>query len=245
MFQALFYCLQVALSIGLPIFCMKKFTKDQKAEKRTFLHGALAYLIFGAVISSVVLTLIESALDITSPLLINTWLYCFFNGFVLTACLSLGRVIWIKAIMKKAKSKVDGLVFGTGSALAATTVAYGISGIVSVVFSIMKLMKSTKLIPVIFQSTAEIVVQGSAYTTFLITLQALLVCALEISVAAVFFTSLKGLNSKAFTVPAFIFQVAALSILSSPLSFEIRLIITAAIVLFSTGICWVCTLKKE
>lgn len=244
MFQAIFYALQIAVALILPIVCLKKLGGNTKSAKKAFFQGIYAYLIFGALLSSVSESVVETSLPMLSPFRLNPWLSALLSGIVLTLCLSIGRAIWVKSALKKLNEKSDALSFGAGSAFAATAIIYGLSGIVSFVFSIMKAVNSTKAVPVVFESTAEIVAQGTAYTAFLSTLQALLICALEICISAIFFTSLKKLSHKALIIPAIISFFAVHFFLRCPLELEIRLIICAGIVLLTSGICWVCTKKK-
>lgn len=245
MIQAFFYCIQVAVAIILPLVCLRKFRKNSKAKSKSFLHGIYVYVLFSAVLNSVVQVLIETSLPITSSLLINPWVSAVFNGAVLTACLTIGRIIWVKGVMSNADTKNDGLVFGAGYAFAMNTVTYGLSGIVSVIFSIMNALESTAAIPSVFETTAKIVVGGTSYTVFLITLQSLVLCVLEISISAIFFTSLKKLNSTALIFPAILASVAAYTFLEVPLSLEVRLIIVAVITLLISGLCWYCTKKEK
>lgn len=244
MIQAFFYCLQVAVALALPIFCFRKFNKNTKGKNRSFSHGIYVYLIFTALLNSVVQVIIETSLPIDSSLLINPWASAIFGGVVLTVFVSLGRIIWIKGVMKKEREKNDGLVFGAGYALAMNAVTYGLSGIVSVVFSVMNALDSTSAVPSVFETTAKIVANGSSYTVFLITLQAIILCVLEISLSAIFFTSLKQLSNSALVLPAILASAAAYTFLEAPLSLEIRLIIVAVITLLISGLCWYC-IKKE
>ena len=242
MFEALFYALQTAVAIALPLIIKARIDKHE-AAKKTFGAGIIVYLLF-AVINSVVQVVIINSLEITSAVIMNPWVSAIFSGCIFTVCLTVGRIIWIKYIMKKADKKVDGLVFGTGYSLAMCIVTYALSGIVSCIFAVMKALESTKAVPSVFHTTAQIVADGNVYTIFLITLQLILLCVLEICISAILFTSIKKLSGGAFFLLAVLFSTVAHTFLESPLETEIRLIILAVTTILSAAVCWRCT-KKE
>ncbi len=244
MLEALFYALQTAVAIALPLVIKAWLEKSEKAQKGSFGAGITVYLLFGALINSVLQVLVTSSVDITSVLIMNPWVSAIFSGCVLTVCLTIGRVIWIKYVLKKANNKTDALVFGTGHGLALGIVTYALSGAVSTVFAVMKATQSTKAVPSIFEGTAQLVAEGSVYTVFLITLQCVFLIVLEICISAVFFTSLKELNNKGFAVLAFLASAVAHTFLASPLTMEVRIIILAAVALLMSGLCYRCTKKK-
>ena len=244
MFEALFYALQTAIAIALPLVIKSSLEKKQKAQKGTFASGIAVYLLWGALLNSILQVIVTNSVDITSPLIMNPWVSAIFSGCVLAVCTLAGRFIWIKWVMKKAENKTDALVFGTGYAFALGVITYALSGVVSTVFALMKAAESTKIIPEMFENTAYLVAEGSVYTVFLITLQAAFLIVLEICISAVLFTSIKNLNHKGFAVLSFLASAVAHTFISAPLSMEIRLIILFAVTLLMSGLCWHCT-KKE
>ena len=104
MFEALFYALQTAVAIALPLIIKARIDKHE-AAKKTFGAGIIVYLLF-AVINSVVQVVIINSLEITSAVIMNPWVSAIFSGCIFTVCLTVGRIIWIKYIMKKADKKL-------------------------------------------------------------------------------------------------------------------------------------------
>ena len=243
MLQTLFYAFQTAVAIALPLILKAKFDKNKTAHKSCFGGGIIVYFIFNAVLNSIIQVLIIDSTSMTSPLRVNPWVSAIFSGVTLSVFLAVGRFVWIKFFMKKAKEKTDALVFGTGYAFAMSLVTYAVSGIVCTVFAVMKAIDSTKAVPAVFETTAKIVANSSAYTVFLVILQVALLCALEICISAIFFTSIKGLSNKALTIPVILASAVAHFFLETPLSIEIRTAILMAVTLLMAGLCWRCTQK--
>lgn len=244
MLKIIFYILQIAVALLLPLLFVRYSLKKENNGKSSIWHGVFVYLIFNAVCNSVLYAVIMMFIPVDSVLNLNLWLSAILSGILLTVTVTVGRIIWIKYVMKKHNTPNDAVMFGSGYALALNSVAYGVSGIVSLIFSVTQYIGKSTVVPTVFETTSKTVTADSLYTIFLTALQAALVCVFEISVSVICFFAVKKLKSKRYMFYAVVFPLVAYTALEIPLSLEWRLVIFSVMTFISAGIGWNCAIKK-
>lgn len=243
MLYAVFYAIQAAVAVALPIVFLAKYSKKYQSEKSSKGNGVAVFFIFGAAANSVLSLYITGMFKPSSPFVQNLWLSALVSAVINTVCVVLGKFIWFKFVMKEANSKHDAVMFGGGYATWFMVMSYAVSAIVSVVFALLNVFAKDTQISEILRDTYEIYASSSYYQIFLVTIQCVLLGACELFTSITLFGATKKQTSPLFFVAGTVLSFGIYFVPYIPLSLEINLIILAVITLLTSYTAYI-TYKK-
>lgn len=229
MLYAVFYAIQAAVAIALPIVFLEKYSKKYQCEKSSKGNGVAVFFIFGAAANSLLSLYITGMFSPSSPVVQNLWFSALVSAVINTFCVVLGKFIWFKFVMKEANGKHDAVMFGGGYATWFMVMSYAVSAIVSVVFALLNVFAKDTQISVILKDTYEIYASSSYYQIFLVTIQCVLLGASELFTSIILFGATKKQTNPLFFVAGTLLSFGIYFVPYIPLSLEINLIILAVI----------------
>ena len=112
--KLVYYILEAAFAICAIMLPIKLIKKNFSGNNRSIFYGACVYVLFSAILFSAVNTVATVQFKMDEVLLKSEIAYALVNAGILTVCASLGRLIWVKAVIKNEGEKGDSLLFGMG-----------------------------------------------------------------------------------------------------------------------------------
>lgn len=233
MLYAVFYAIQAAVAVALPIIFLVKYNKKQNVKKSYAKGGAAVFFIFGAAANALLSLYITGNFSPSSPFVQNLWLSAVVSAVINTICVLLGKTLWVKFVIKEANSKHDAVTFGAGYATCFMVLSYALSATVSVVFALLNSFANNPEISEILRGTYDIYASSTYYRIFLVTIQCVLLGACELFLTVTLFGGVKKKINPLVTFSAVVLSFGIYFVPYIPLNLEINLVILAVITLLS------------
>lgn len=239
MFKIIMYVISAVICIVLAVapivYIKRKFGGSLKRVK----DGVAACLIFSSLLNAVLYTVIAVGLSLEEKIDANGFTYAVTNAAVLTLCASVGRIIFVKAVIKKDNGTGDALLFGAGYSSCLVVVSYALSAVANAVISIMLYVNENSQIISVFNSNVMEISNTNLYTVFMGIVQMLLLFVFEGAISVVFYKALLSEYNKKWIFAAILVHlIGNAAIRYDGFSYTVAMVALLVITIIAVGIAY-------
>lgn len=237
--KLVYYILEVAFAICAIMLPIKLIKKKFSGNNRSIFYGAFVYVLFSAILFSAVNTVATVQFKMDEVLLKSEIAYALVNAGILTVCASLGRLIWVKAVIKNEGEKGDSLLFGMGYSTCFIIFGFVISSVANIIICIMALLGKDSAVSSVFADNISEIAGKDLYAVFLDMLMMVFMAVLEGAVSVVFYRVILSGDKKYWIPAAMLLQLLSNAIVRYyPLARADRIIILLILSIIAAGLAY-------
>ncbi len=239
----LYALLGVLTAVAPIVYIKRKFGGSLKRVR----DGVAVYFIFSAVINAVLYTVLSVGLKLSDKMEGSAIAFAVTSGLILTLCATLGRVIWLKAVVKEKGEDGDALLFGAGYSSAYMVLSYMVTAITNAVISVMYYLNENAEISTVFTSNINQIQNTDLYTLFLEIIQMLLIFVFETAISVVFYCVMLRKNNKKWLFAGILLHLLGSAVIRyNEISYSVIVIIFFVITVVSSGLAhWLLSEDKK
>ena len=230
------FVLKALTAFIIPAAAYIYLKRKYSARGKAFFGGVAVYVIFYCLIYTVLMAYLEVVAGVFDDME-GTVVKSGITIAAETLCVAVGYLVWFKAVMKREKQNVDGIMAGAGFSSCLMALGYGVSAVVNAIISAIYIKNQNESISVIFEENVAQVADSSALYHFYDLLIMLMLFITEIAFAVIFYRVLKFGDKKLWLVASVILRMAfyAVRILDSVIDKGLTIVLMLVVTVIITG----------